>query len=277
MKIRVGVLPSLITLGNLVSGFAAIGIATYGQLNLDKMIAWRGMDVFAMAGSLILLAMAFDALDGKIARMTHLTSEFGAQLDSLCDMVSFGLAPAYVVFLEALSNDLFRKDRYAWVCAMLYVVCAALRLARFNVESTPDEESHLYFRGLPSPAAAGVIASLVILHSSGKPDMVWPVAILPFITVILGGLMMSRVRYVHLLNILFQDRKPLVYLVVLVFGLSVLVALAQHFEYILLIGFSGYMLSGPVALAWTRAGGRTPQARAPESEDDDSDDPAAIF
>lgn len=277
MKIRVGVLPSLITLGNLVSGFAAIGIATYGQLNLDKTIAWRGLDVFAIAGSLILLAMAFDALDGKIARMTNQTSEFGAQLDSLCDMVSFGIAPAYVVFLEALSNDLFRKDRYAWVCALLYIVCTALRLARFNVESDPDDESHLHFNGLPSPAAAGVIASLVILHSSGKPDMIWPIAVLPFVTVILGGLMMSRVRYTHLLNVLFRERKPLVYLVVLVFGLSVLVALAQHFELILLVGFSGYVLSGPLALAWSRARGRKPQAPPADSEDDGSDDPASIF
>ncbi len=254
MKVKIGVLPSMVTLGNLICGFAAIGVATYGLLYPDKMPQLlKGRDSFAIAGGLVLLAMVFDALDGKLARATNLTTEFGAQLDSLCDMVSFGIAPAYIVFLTAIHYKLFGHDRYAWVCAVLYVLCTALRLARFNVESQPDKSSHRYFRGLPSPGAAGVVVSLAILAGSSPAKPSWPVDIMPFASVILGALMISRIRYIHLPNLFFRGRKPLTYLVVLVFAICTLIALAQHAEYIVLAGFSAYALSGPCALPWTLA------------------------
>ena len=179
MRIRIDILPSLVTLGNLVCGFAAIGVATYARLGPEHLGAWRGVDAFAVAGGLILLAMVFDAVDGQIARRANLISEFGGQLDSICDMVSFGIAPAYVVFLEAIRCDLFQKDRYAWVCATLYVICAALRLARFNVETAPESEKRRYFRGLPTPAAAGVVACLTMLSSGPRGVSLWPAALTP--------------------------------------------------------------------------------------------------
>ena len=253
----IGVLPSLVTLGNLICGFAAIGLATASQVRIKQMeTLLKGADPFAIAGALIFAAMIFDALDGKIARMANLTSEFGAQLDSLCDMVSFGVAPAYLVFLEAVSKDLFRHSRYAWVCAVLYIICAALRLARFNVETEPDEEAHRYFRGLPTPAAAGVIAGLALVDASGQLPGHWAAKVMPFATIIMGGLMVSRIKYIHLVNALFRHKKPFKYLVLLVFLMLVVFAFAKYTEAILLASFAGYMLSGPVALAWRLLTGR---------------------
>lgn len=248
----IGVLPSLVTLGNLICGFAAIGLATVAQIHKGKMeMLLQGVDPFAIAGGLIFGAMIFDALDGKIARMANLTSEFGAQLDSLCDIVSFGVAPAYLVFLEAISKDLFRHSRYAWVCAVLYIICAALRLARFNVETEPDEEAHRYFRGLPTPAAAGVIAGLALVDASGQLPGHWAAKVMPFTTIIMGGLMVSRIKYIHLVNALFRHKKPFKYLVLLVFLMLVVFAFAKYTEMILLVAFAGYMLSGPAVLAWS--------------------------
>ena len=260
----IGVLPSLVTLGNLICGFAAIGLATVAQIHTEKMIAiLKGVDPFAIAGALILGAMIFDALDGKIARMANQTSEFGAQLDSLCDMVSFGVAPAYLVFLEAVGKDLFRHSRYAWVCALLYVICAALRLARFNVETEPDEDSHRYFSGLPTPAAAGVIAGLAVVDANLPCSGQWAAKAMPFTAVILGGLMVSQIRYTHLVNALFRHKKPFKYLVLLVFLLLVVFAFAKYTEAILLAGFAGYMLSGPLAFAWQAVTGSARKSAGP--------------
>jgi len=260
----IGVLPSLVTLGNLICGFAAIGLATVAQIHTEKMIAiLKGVDPFAIAGALIFGAMIFDALDGKIARMANQTSEFGAQLDSLCDMVSFGVAPAYLVFLEAVGKDLFRHSRYAWVCALLYVICAALRLARFNVETEPDEESHRYFSGLPTPAAAGVIAGLAVVDANLPCSGQWAAKAMPFTAVILGGLMVSQIRYTHLVNALFRHTKPFTYLVLLVFLLLVVFAFAKYTEAILLAGFAGYMLSGPLAFAWQAVTGSARKSAGP--------------
>jgi CDP-diacylglycerol--serine O-phosphatidyltransferase len=260
----IGVLPSLVTLGNLICGFAAIGLATVAQIHTEKMITiLKGVDPFAISGALIFGAMIFDALDGKIARMANQTSEFGAQLDSLCDMVSFGVAPAYLVFLEAVGKDLFRHSRYAWVCALLYVICAALRLARFNVETEPDEESHRYFSGLPTPAAAGVIAGLAVVDANLPCSGQWAAKAMPFTAVILGGLMVSQIRYAHLVNALFRHKKPFTYLVLLVFLLLVVFAFAKYTEAILLAAFAGYMLSGPLAFAWQAVTGSARKSAAP--------------
>ncbi len=257
----IGLLPSLVTLGNLICGFAAIWFTTLGLLavvvtaaqdvqhpKIIRMAALlRGTDPFAIAAALIFGAMVFDALDGKIARMANLTSEFGAQLDSLCDIVSFGVAPAYLVFVEALSSGIFRRSRYAWVCAVLYVICAALRLARFNVETEPDEDSHMYFSGLPTPAAAGVIAGLAIVGANFPLTAPWAARIMPFAAVILAGLMISQIRYVHLLNALFRGKKPFTYLVLLVFVMFVVLVAGEYTEVVVLFAFAAYMGSGPVA------------------------------
>ena len=159
------ILPTMFTLGNLVCGFFAIVIASRVQ---TPQFAGRFLQTLAtdpsncmLSAWLIFLAMVFDALDGYIARLAKSASEFGAELDSLCDMVSFGVAPAFLLVKMCPQFSFLHKEA-VWVIAASYAVCAALRLARFNVE-TSDEDDHLTFRGLPSPAAAASVAGFAIM------------------------------------------------------------------------------------------------------------------
>ena len=174
----VAVLPTLFTLGNLVCGFFAIvvlariekpiGIEAMPTPKIDS--ARELIDMIGssdpthnlmLSGALILLAMFFDAVDGQVARLTRRTSDFGAQLDSLCDLVSFGLAPA-ILLVKMCPQFTSLHSEAVWTIAALFVCCAALRLARFNVESD-DNDDHMSFAGLPTPAAAAAIASFAIL------------------------------------------------------------------------------------------------------------------
>src|SRR5882724_985861 len=155
------VLPTMLTLGNAVCGFGAItfaakvGLQPFGWGKNDTECLW-------IAAILIFLAMVFDMLDGRAARWAKQTSEFGAQLDSLCDAISFGAAPAMILIkFSEFSSDY--HPRLLWAIAVLFVLCAILRLARFNVE-TDEEDTHEYFSGLPSPAAAGTVASFMLAY-----------------------------------------------------------------------------------------------------------------
>ena len=171
----------------------------------------------AIAAYLLVAAMFFDGLDGRLARLTRKTSEFGGQLDSLSDIVSFGIAPAVLVLCVAHPEDVRALAvgpriywRVEWVMAATYACCAALRLARFNVENTADESAHMGFRGLPSPGAAAALVGMVILHEDLLKDLkpawgFWFVAMaLPPFAMILGLFMVSRFRYVHLVNALLR-------------------------------------------------------------------------
>jgi CDP-diacylglycerol--serine O-phosphatidyltransferase len=230
------VLPTLLTLGNAVCGFGAITItARVGPENFS------GSDLF-LAAQLIFLAMLFDALDGSAARLTKQTSDFGAQLDSLCDAVSFGVAPAFLMLKlthpdHLLMNTIARPPfhyptRMLWGIAVLFMVCAILRLARFNVESD-DDDSHEAFSGLPSPAAAGVVAAFPIgVHgikslltrnaalwaedfSNGL--LPWIFVALPLITLGAAVLMVSRIRYPHVLNQMVRGQKNRLHVLQIVF------------------------------------------------------------
>lgn len=229
------VLPTMLTLGNAACGFGSITFAAkVGPESLD------GNQLF-VAAVLIFLAMVFDMLDGSAARWTNQTSEFGAELDSLCDGISFGVAPAFLM-IQFTRHDHFVGEfaplvpfhpRLLWVIAALFVVCALLRLARFNVE-TEEDDSHEFFSGLPSPLAAGVVASFPIaMH--GLADLVAPGAdpasravgewlipavkfAVPLITLAAACLMVSRVRYAHLFNQLFRGRRSRRHLIQLVFS-----------------------------------------------------------
>ncbi|GAG07638.1 unnamed protein product, partial [marine sediment metagenome] len=163
------ILPSLVTILNGVCGFTAIALASKGAVVGNGGFSYHRLQLpyFAMAGYMILLAMIADMLDGRLARMSKTTSSFGGQLDSLCDIISFGVAPAFLM-LKVLEYKLaglaefnivvesFLR-RFVWVAAAAYISCAAIRLARFNVENEEDESSHMSFIGLPTPAAAGVV------------------------------------------------------------------------------------------------------------------------
>ncbi|MCA9034727.1 MAG: CDP-alcohol phosphatidyltransferase family protein [Planctomycetaceae bacterium] len=250
------VLPTLLTLSNAVCGFGAITLcARVGPDMLaaasDAAAVAGGVDAASIplitlfhASQLIFLAMLFDMLDGSAARLTNQTSEFGAQLDSLCDAVSFGVAPAFIMLklthpdnnlLHSLTQPPFEYPaRILWAIAALFMLCAILRLARFNVE-TDDEDSHSHFSGLPSPAAAGVIAAFPIglkgLHDltiEGNVKWARPVTdfllpalslLLPLIALTVAILMVSRVRYAHVFNQLVRGERGRRQLLKMVFAL----------------------------------------------------------
>jgi len=267
MKIpRVLVLPSLCTLANALCGFGAITLMTHALIGADPPHTIGPTDV-KWAGYLVLLAMVFDALDGRLARFARATSDFGGQLDSLADTVSFGVAPAFLmnrVVVESLRATVpaALEDilRVAWVCAAVYLGCTLIRLARFNVENVHEEEAHMSFKGLPSPAAAGALVSLIIVladfmeegsHQRAAGVMLW---VLPIVAAVLGLLMVSSIRYSHLLNHFVRRRRPISHLVLLLLGVLLVVVLR---EVILPVGFGLYALSGPVSGLGRRLRGRS--------------------
>nr|WP_076002066.1 CDP-diacylglycerol--serine O-phosphatidyltransferase [Pseudohalioglobus lutimaris] len=220
-------LPNLFTTGALFAGFYAVIAAMRGD--------------FQSAPIAILAALFLDGLDGRIARMTNTQSKFGAEYDSLSDMVSFGVAPALVMFSFALGD----LGKFGWSAAFVYVACAALRLARFNTQIDTADKN--YFTGLASPAAACIIVSAVWVCS----DLGWAGADLPgeaafmlaVLTAIVGFLMIANFPYYSFKGVDLHGRVPFVVmiLVVLAFGLVTLDP-----PLILLIAFLAYAASGPV-------------------------------
>jgi CDP-diacylglycerol---serine O-phosphatidyltransferase len=256
----VAILPTLITLGNAICGlFAIIYIAkgmglSGGPANAE----------FEKAAYLVLVAMIFDALDGKVARMTRTASNFGTQLDSLCDFFSFGVVPAFLTY--GLAHDGPFGNQVLFVVCAFYMCLAATRLARFNVETGTDEKFHREFTGLPSPAAAGVVATIVIPWGAaieGKWAVTealnwWLTGSLPIIVFILGILMVSRISYPHFLNKMLRGPRPFVTFV----EITVIVLLVVIFhQFALFIGFMGYAIVGPVLWARSRIFRRAPKAR----------------
>ncbi len=193
------VLPSLFTTAGLFSGFYALIAAVQGRYELA---AWA-----------LIVAAVFDILDGRVARLLHAESDFGAQYDSICDMLSFGIAPAVLVYLWALAP----LHKAGWLAAFLIAACSALRLARFNVQQ--DTQSKRYFNGLPTPASAMLIATAVLFYEDSQ---LIPASWLWFgISVTLAWLMVSRVPFFAGKDVDLQRRRPaitlLIFLVVIVF------------------------------------------------------------
>lgn len=241
---KIAILPTLLTLGNGVCGFAAI---TYAS-KIGPGSRQSEMDYyFLLSACLILAAMLFDALDGYAARLSKTASDFGGQLDSLCDVISFGVAPAFLLLRLGLDWEKPLVRQAVALIAALYVVCAVLRLARFNLENAPDAASHKKFKGMPSPAAAGCVVSLAILHSASwsglNPEMmqafvrVWA----PLGTLAVALLMVSRVSYPHITKQILRGRRPFSVIVQLVLALFI-IALVPELACFLL--FWGYALSG---------------------------------
>lgn len=265
---RLALIPSLFTLANGICGFAAI--VQIASLRFDPAArAIDNPDHLVNAGWLILLAMVFDGLDGRIARLMKSAGDFGGELDSLCDAVTFGVAPGLLVAMvnaKAISSPLFAK--MSWLFGLAFACGAILRLARFNVENSPDDEAHLSFKGLPSPAAAGTIAALAIFQGFLRSDReilsVLDEArrcafanalsyVFPFLALVLGYLMVSTVRYVHVPNRYLRGRKSIRKIARLLFLGIVVGALVP--EVALALAFAGYAASGVIAAAWRRARG----------------------
>ena len=259
------VLPTLLTLGNGACGFGSITFAA--KVGPEPT---EGFDPLFIAGLLIFLAMIFDMLDGSAARWAKQTSDFGAILDSLCDSISCGIAPAFLMlqFMAQRVDEQFAPafsyhPRLLWVIAVLFVVCSVLRLARFNVEADEDD-SHEFFSGLPTPAAAGAIASFPIaIHGLNKlleppidPQMhdfaQWTIPcirlILPMITLTVACLMVSRIRYAHIFNQLFTGKRNRHHVIQLVFTLAV-VYIVRELAVPLIFCF--FAFSSPIRALWT--------------------------
>ena len=218
------VLPNLITSAALFSGFYSI------------ICCFRGD--FLWAGIAILIANVFDALDGRIARLTRATTRFGIEYDSLSDVIAFGVAPGILVYRWALEP----WGTWGWLAASLYVTCGALRLARFNVQFDNAEKRH--FIGLPTPAAAEVIASTVLLYNRfGGEGETHKHLILLLVTYALAGLMVSNVRYPSFKESDLYRRRPFSFLVAAIVVLKLIIAEPQV---MLFAGFWLYAASGPV-------------------------------
>ncbi len=254
----IAVFPTLLTLGNLICGFFAIVVAARVQKPVQEtLLANMAGDAEAvmLSGWLIFLAMVFDGLDGYVARLARTTSDFGAQLDSLCDVVSFGVAPGFLL-VKMCPRFTLVHNQAVWIIAAAFAACAALRLARFNVEASDDDE-HLYFSGLPSPAAAAVVAGFAIMSFTlrqGADANSWKADIdrllqnvLPFFGILVALLMVSRIRYPHITNRLLRGQRSFGHVVaVMFFFVGIMVVRG----YALPIAASAFALYGPIRLAW---------------------------
>jgi CDP-diacylglycerol--serine O-phosphatidyltransferase len=276
-------LPSLATLGNAVCGFAAVWVAGLdaGAVGYDRIAVFLYKYRFFAAAYLIFAAMLFDALDGRLARFTRHTTDFGGQLDSLADVISFGVAPAFLalsVFKHYHINFPFVLTRLIWAVGAVYMCCAAMRLARFNVSNEHGEQHHFSFLGLPSPGAAGAVAALVLMQqdlafeSMGENTWVaqWVgrcahilLYALPVVVLLTGILMVSNIRYPHVVNRYLRGRKSIARVITVV---AVVMLIFVAHRYLLGLGCLGYALSGLFSWAWLRARPRPAQAPASTQE-----------
>jgi CDP-diacylglycerol--serine O-phosphatidyltransferase len=281
----VPVLPSVITLGNLFFGFLAISKVADALRQTQPGAQFATVvALFQMAAVLVFIAMVFDALDGRIARMTGQSTPFGAQLDSMADMVTFGVAPAFLgkvlvdwhAQTDAANPLLGVHPKLFYAAAAVYVVGAALRLARYNVEAGDDEDHSDEFKGLPSPAAAAVICSLVALFCTrddadaklahwllGTEQFDVIVKAMPLVLALVGILMVSRVPYPHALSTLLKGRHSVP---VLAATVLVIIVAAIEWQLALAVCSLGYvawgLLLGLYRLVVRRGG----------DDDDDADD-----
>ncbi|MBI5406909.1 MAG: CDP-diacylglycerol--serine O-phosphatidyltransferase [Nitrospirae bacterium] len=241
-KIGIFIIPSLLTTVNLFCGFYSI-------------IAVLKSD-YTTAAVAILIAMLFDVFDGKIARLTNSTSRFGVEYDSLSDLASFGIAPGLLIYTWGLNA----YGKIGWLAVFLYVACGAMRLARFNTQTSGAGGAVRYFTGLPIPAAAGLIATTVIFdhHILQMGKEVRPVVIL-LMTYILAYLMVSSIPYRSFKEAHMAEKRPLSSLIAVVLILIVIVAEPRIMLFVL---FALYASSGilgrffsPLLLALRRRSG----------------------
>jgi CDP-diacylglycerol--serine O-phosphatidyltransferase len=226
-------LPNMVTLAALFGGFYAVVMAMNGR--------------FDLATVAIFASMVLDSLDGRIARMTNTQSAFGEQMDSLSDMVSFGAAPALIAYEWGLRG----LGRWGWIAAFVYCACAALRLARFNVNTTVVDKR--YFQGLPSPAAAALVAGFIWLTTETgiKPeDVQW---VMFAITLYAGLTMVTNVPFYSFKDLSLKRSVPFAALVLVALGIAVINIDPPTVLFLL---FVVYGVSGYGVYAWRKAKGR---------------------
>jgi len=253
----VAVAPTMMTLGNLLCGFASIFVVSRPTAE-GFPFGWTRPTLAVM---FIFLGMLLDGLDGRVARMTRSESDLGEQLDSMADMLTFGVAPAFIVIqlvgvespFVGRADDVF--DRVALVVAGIYVACAAMRLARFNIETVEDDDpQHDYFKGMPTPGAAGTVASLVLWHQLffAKYDpthwLVQTAAVTMVVIALLVALaMVSRLEYMHVMNLYIRRRASFHTFVIVGIVAGMLMLQPQSS---LAAAMVAYALSAPLMQLW---------------------------
>ncbi len=245
VSMHIYVLPNLFTTANMFFGFFSIIHSIKGN--------------YIMAAYAVVAAAVFDLLDGRLARMTRSTSKFGAEYDSLSDLVSFGVAPGILLYLWSLQPF----GRVGWVVSFLYVACGALRLARFNVQGDVIEKQ--YFQGLPIPMAAGIVASSVLAFRELEVDPYHSPYLLAM-TVLLAIVMVSTFRYRSFKDIDLKHRLPFHYLVV---GILLFVTVAYNPEVMLFVLFMTYATLGAL-FGVLRLGKRPKKVIVPANLDEDT-------
>jgi CDP-diacylglycerol--serine O-phosphatidyltransferase len=246
-------LPTVFTIGNLFCGFYSLVLTFRGE--------------FERAALMIIVAGVLDGLDGRIARMTRTTSAFGNQFDSMADVVSFGVAPALLAYRWAL----LPLARVGWLVTFLYLVCAAMRLARFNIRSSVADKR--FFAGLPSPSAAGAMAALVFAFPEA-PRVDWVPVTISVLVASLGLLMVSRFRYRSFKELELGNRRSYIYVLPLA---AMLVAIGIYPKGALLLFAVLYLLSAPLGYLWsfiTRAKSRENADARDASGEEVVDEPA---
>jgi len=221
-KFRRGIyiLPSTFTIGNIFCGFYAIIASFKGD--------------FHIAAVLIGIAFVLDSLDGRIARLTRSTSAFGRQFDSLADIISFGVAPSLLVFSWAFSN----LGRVGWLTSLIFIICGAMRLARFNIQKSPVDTR--YFVGLPIPATAFFLATMVFYYPNRIDNKITSIFIMGLVYMV-SFLMISKLRYRSFKDIDFRKRKS--YFIIIIIALFFWLVII-HPQVVLLALSSSFVLSG---------------------------------
>jgi CDP-diacylglycerol--serine O-phosphatidyltransferase len=216
-------LPSLLTTGNLFCGFLALLLTVQGR--------------YTEAAISIFVAMVMDLLDGRVARLMKATSQFGVEYDSLADVVSFGVAPAFLMYSFALT----KLGRPAWFAAFLFAICGALRLARFNVFTGVADKR--FFTGLSIPAGAGVLCSSIVFVNTMEQHPRAVLVAMAVGTYLVALLMVSTFKYWSFKEIGWVQRHPAQTLLVVVLGVMIVATSPELFLFLI---FTGYALSGPV-------------------------------
>jgi CDP-diacylglycerol--serine O-phosphatidyltransferase len=235
-------LPSAFTVANVFCGFYAIICAIRGE--------------FALGGVLIGFAILLDTLDGRIARLAGASSEFGREFDSLADQVSFGVAPMVLAYTWGLNL----WPRLGWLVGFLFVICGAMRLARFNIQQSSTDKR--FFVGLPIPAAAGVVAALIYRFPAPLDTRGETLPVLGLV-MILAFLMVSKLRYYSFKDFDLRRRQP--YLTILFLALLI-VAVSTHPQVMLLSMATAYLLSGLVIKLWSTVARPKPELRSEQPD-----------
>ena len=277
---KIVMLPAMLTLGNAACGFTAIATIINGAFECHGDISDPAlMDRLWFAGLMIFVAMICDALDGLVARLVRGTSTFGGHLDSLADIISFGVAPALMVIMLAQhtahpplaggGGQLWL--RLVWIITGLYCLCAILRLARYNDEHASSEERTDYFEGMPIPGAAGMIAAVVMLYAQEASIRTELLYVMIVAMPLLAGLMVSRLPFPHFVNKVLLSRHSLFYIIA--FAMAVLVVIITGVQiYALAGGFLFYTALGMPLAAFRHISNRRHPERAQAEGFSESDD-----